>query len=130
MASAVLVVDDDLDIRNTLCMLLTDVGYDAIGCSSGREALASLRASERSMVVLLDLLMPDISGLDVLEELRSTLQLAERHAYILMTADSRIQRDTHSTLFRVLKVDLIHKPFDVDILLAVIAEAERRLPGG
>lgn len=130
MAGKVLVVDDDLDIRDTLCLLLTDVGYEAIGCASGREALATLRTSQCSMIVLLDLLMPDVSGLDVLEALRADPQLAARHAYILMTADSRIRRDTHPTLFRVLNVDLIHKPFDVDVILAAVSEAERRLPGG
>lgn len=130
MAGVVLVVDDDLDIRDTVCLLLADAGYEAVGCPSGREAIATLRASQRAMIVLLDLLMPDVSGMDVLEAVRLEPQLAARHAYILMTADSRVQLDSNPELFRFLNVDLIHKPFDVDDILAIIAQAEQRLPGG
>lgn len=128
MAGTVLVVDDDLDIRDTLCLLLSDAGYEAVGCESGREALEVLRASQRPMVVLLDLLMPDVNGIDVLESVEADQTLATRHAYVLMTADSRMQPETRPALFQSLAVDLIHKPFDVDVILDVVAEAERRLP--
>lgn len=128
MAGMVLVVDDDLDIRDTLCLLLGDSGYEAVGVDSGPAALLALRESQRPMVVLLDLLMPEMNGIEVLEAVDADPALAHRHAYILMTADSRMQPETNPGLFTALSVDLLHKPFDVDVILDAVEQAEKRLP--
>lgn len=128
MAGLVLVVDDDLDIRETLWLLLTDSGYQVVIADSGQAALVALRASTQPMVVLLDLLMPEMSGIEVLETIRADSSLAAQHAYILMTADSRMQADTNPMLFDALAVDLLYKPFDLEVILDVVAQAECRLP--
>ncbi len=60
----VLVVDDDADWREFLRLCLEDLGYEAIEAADGHEALASL-SRERCGVMLLDLNMPGMSGLDV-----------------------------------------------------------------
>ncbi len=64
----VLVVDDDADWREFLKLCLEDLGYEAIEASDGQEALASL-ARGRYGVMLLDLNMPGMSGVDVVRKL-------------------------------------------------------------
>jgi two-component system, chemotaxis family, chemotaxis protein CheY len=71
-ARKVLVVDDDADWREFLKLCLEDLGYEAIEAADGQEALNSLER-ERYGVVLLDLNMPGMSGLEVVERMpRST----------------------------------------------------------
>lgn len=65
----VLVVDDDADWREFLKLCLEDLGYEAIEAADGQEALATLSRGERCGVVLLDLNMPGMSGLDVVRKL-------------------------------------------------------------
>jgi DNA-binding response OmpR family regulator/two-component sensor histidine kinase len=67
----VLVVDDEADIRGTLSELLRYNGYQVDTVGTGSEALAAVRAHEPDLV-LLDLLLPGMSGIDVANELRST----------------------------------------------------------
>lgn len=67
-AHRVLVVDDDADWREFLKVCLEDLGYEAIEASDGQEALDSL-AREQYGVMLLDLNMPGMSGLEVVERM-------------------------------------------------------------
>jgi two-component system, chemotaxis family, chemotaxis protein CheY len=64
----VLVVDDDADWREFLRLSLEDLGYEAIEAANGREALDSL-SRERYKIMLLDLNMPGMSGLEVVERM-------------------------------------------------------------
>lgn len=65
--ASILVVDDNVSVQQSLALCLEDWGYDVSTASSGREALDSL---EKSMpdLILLDIMMPGMSGLDVLEQ--------------------------------------------------------------
>lgn len=65
----VLVVDDDADWREFLRVSLEDLGYEATEAADGQEALDSLQRGERFGVMLLDLNMPGMSGLEVVERL-------------------------------------------------------------
>jgi two-component system, OmpR family, response regulator CpxR len=59
----VLVVDDDVEIRETLIEVLEEAGFEAVGAADGKEALAQLRdPQDRWCVVLLDLMMPNMDG--------------------------------------------------------------------
>jgi CheY-like chemotaxis protein len=58
----VLVIDDDEAIRESLCDILIDEGYGAVGASNGREALSLLERNRRPCVILLDLMMPVMDG--------------------------------------------------------------------
>jgi CheY-like chemotaxis protein len=58
----IFVVDDDLDLRETLGELLTEEGYATRLLDNGRTALELLRAGVRPRLILLDLMMPDMSG--------------------------------------------------------------------
>jgi two-component system response regulator CpxR len=67
----VLVVDDDVEIRETLTSLLQHEGYSVLRAENGVQALDQLRRLHPD-VVLLDLMMPVMSGWEVIEELQDT----------------------------------------------------------
>jgi CheY-like chemotaxis protein len=68
----VLVVDDDADNRDTLAEVLVDEGHSVRATSSGVEALALIQGGLRPDVVLLDLVMPEMSGDELIVRLRGT----------------------------------------------------------
>ncbi|MFP2926378.1 response regulator [Pyxidicoccus sp. 3LG] len=68
-ARRVLVVDDDADWREFLRLSLEDLGYETTEAADGQEALDTLRRGDRYRVVLLDLNMPGMSGLEMVERL-------------------------------------------------------------
>jgi len=69
----ILIVDDFADGAESLCRLLTAIGYDCRWVTGGRDALAAIRShpAEMPLLVVLDEMMPDIGGVEVLQELRS-----------------------------------------------------------
>jgi DNA-binding response OmpR family regulator len=67
--SRLLVVEDDRHIRDVLCAYLKDHGFDIIEASDGRQALDKVRA-ERVELVVLDLQLPEIDGMEVLRQIR------------------------------------------------------------
>ncbi len=80
----IVVVDDDRDIRMILRANLEDEGYEVMEAEGGREALDVIRANQPDLVVL-DIMMPEVDGYDVLQELRSNPEYAELPV-VLLTA--------------------------------------------
>ena len=73
----ILVVDDDLDIRDTVGDVLADEGYDVELAANGREALDLLMRAERLPdLVLLDLMMPELDGWGFMAEVRKHERLS------------------------------------------------------
>ncbi len=72
----VLVVEDDPSVRGLLNTLLSAEGYDVVTASDGLAGLVKV-ASTRPALVLLDLMMPDLGGVRVLEEMRDDPELAD-----------------------------------------------------
>lgn len=85
MAQRILVVDDDADTRRILSYVLAPVG-SVVEAAGGAEALAKIQA-ERPSVVLLDLVMPEVGGLEVLEK---ALRLVPSLCVIMLTGQSDI----------------------------------------
>jgi CheY-like chemotaxis protein len=86
--STILLVDDDRDFRATLADVLSDEGYSVIEASSGQAALAALDDLTRSRkpgpdVLVLDLMMPGMSGIEVLQRLQKTPQWARLPVVVL-----------------------------------------------
>jgi CheY-like chemotaxis protein len=82
-----MVVDDDEDIRETIALLLQDAGYSTLESSSGPDALARLKACGDVAVILLDLRMPEMSGTEVVKELKGDPALA-RIPVVVMSGDT------------------------------------------
>ena len=73
----ILVIDDEFDLASTLRAILEGDGYRVETCSNGREALERLRGGPRPDLVLTDVMMPLVSGFEVLHTMRQTDGLKE-----------------------------------------------------
>jgi len=117
----VLVVDDEEIVREVLGVLLTGENYKVDFASNGAEALEKVRAGEYS-VVLLDLMMPDMDGFEVLGEFK---KLENAPVAVILTAFASIEKAVKAT--KLGAFDFITKPFKNDeILLAVKNAGEHR----
>ena len=101
----VLVVDDEPKIGNVLRIKLRLHGYEVITTTSGAEAIEIIR-TQKPDIVLLDILMPDVTGMDVLEKVRNFSQVP----VIVFTAMPDIVRFAMNLGAN----DAIAKPFDPD----------------
>lgn len=82
----VLIVDDDLDLRNTLREVLEDQGYKVETAINGREALDHLRRGRLPRVVVLDLMMPVMDGWQLIEEMKQDPKLARLPVLVISAA--------------------------------------------
>lgn len=124
----VLIVDDDAPIRESLEFALHNAGYAIVEVGNGEDALDVLRATPYHAVVLLDLLMPGMSGRAVIEALEHDSQLAQRHAWIVMSADHKALRRIPQQLRADLGLAFLEKPFELDDMLAAVAQQATRFP--
>ena len=124
----VLIVDDDEPIRESLQDAMRDAGYAIVKVADGEDALDVLRATPYHAVVLIDLMMPGMNGQSVLHILEKDTELAQRHAWIVMSADHVGLGRIPSELCKQLSLTLVKKPFDMDELLATIAQRAELLP--
>jgi CheY-like chemotaxis protein len=123
----VLVVDDDESIRESLRLILEDSGYTVLEASDGLMALNVLRATPHRMIVLLDLMMPRLDGIGVLTTVAADQRLARRHSFILMSAGRRTVSLSLARLLAELSVPILPKPFDLDVVLDLVAQGAHRL---
>src|SRR5271170_7855204 len=115
----VLVVDDDPDIRETLRFVLEDAGYPVYSAENGKEALAILATAEKLPgLILLDLMMPVMSGDEMLKALKQVKALAQIPVTIVTASGAAIPP---------LASGLLKKPVDLDVLLRIV---ERSCGGG
>ena len=75
-AECILVVEDDVDARETMCEIVEMAGCSAMGASNGQEAL-DLLAKQRPCLIILDLMMPVMSGQELIERMQSQPALAD-----------------------------------------------------
>jgi len=110
------VVDDDPAIRELLSFIVTDAGYQADSFSSGAEVLAN--SGPPPDALLLDLMMPEVDGVEVLKELK---RLYPELPVIMVTADDDIQRAVELT--KLGAYDYLVKPVDHERLLTTLTRA-------
>ena len=122
MQKKILVVDDDPDIVLMLTDRLEALGYATLAAGDGQRALELLESEEPGLV-LLDLQMPRMTGLEVLEQLARQEQaiLANRPPIIVMTAHGTIQSAVEAMKYGA--ADFLTKPLDLDHLTLRIQKA-------
>ena len=103
--SCVLIVDDEEDVRESLRDVVEMMGCAAIMAESGQDALAIL-AQRRPCLVILDLLMPGMTGAELLDAMRAQPALASVPVVMSTSAPERAPRG----------VPMLPKPIDVDAL--------------
>lgn len=123
----VLVVDDDVPIRELVRMVLEGEGFAVQEAEDGLAGLDLLRQSRHPCVVLVDGLMPRLSGLEMLEAVAHDPALANRHAYVLVTGSSEMSLPLPGAQ-PAMPVRLLAKPFDIQALLDVVTSAAQTLP--
>ena len=116
-----LIVDDEPQIRRVLKAALAAQGYEVADAKSGEEALEAIRA-QRYDLLLLDVNMPGMGGLEACREIRRSSEVA-----IIMLTVRDAERDKVAALDAGAD-DYVTKPFGMPELLARIRAALRRLP--
>jgi len=105
---SILVVDDDEAIRQVVSEVLRDEGYEVVCAENGVEALRHLYKADRPDLVLLDLMMPVMSGWEVLEQLQSNSELSQIPVVVV------------SAMHAPGVSEHLAKPIDLDRLLATV----------
>ena len=111
----ILLVEDDFDLRDIIQDILEDEGYDVVPAHDGRQALEYLRsaADPRPDAVVLDLMLPHVSGWEVLDATRSEADLGTIPVIVISAAER--QRPVGVAEF-------FKKPFNLERLLQSIRE--------
>ncbi|MEA2146423.1 MAG: hypothetical protein QOG59_2010, partial [Solirubrobacteraceae bacterium] len=118
----VLVVDDEPAIGDVVCRYLRRAGYETAMAATGRDALRQAESGAPDLVVL-DLMLPDIDGLEVMRRLRRDHH--KRSAIILLTA--RGEESDRIVGLRLGADDYVVKPFSPGELVARVDAVLRRM---
>lgn len=116
MSWGLLVVEDDPDIRDELSSIFAARGFRAYSAGNGKEALALAEAGVRPAVILLDLAMPEMDGMEFLERQAETPMLAGVPV-VVMTAFQRARRSFPSNVKAVLE-----KPLALRELIQIVQD--------
>ena len=120
MTGSILLADDEEKILKTLGRALRDDGHEVVTAASAAAATTCL--TERAFdLLVIDFLMPDRTGLEVLRELAASTPEAERPAVVMMTAHGSIESAVEA--MKLGARDYLQKPFEVDQLLALARRA-------
>lgn len=118
---SVLIVDDEPNIRRVMEAVFTKAGYQVFTAESGKKALDILSTEVDLDVMLCDLVMPDMSGVDVL---KAAKEINPRLSIVMITAHGTIKTAVDAMKFGAF--DYITKPFEIDEIKLVVKNAVER----
>jgi CheY-like chemotaxis protein len=110
-----LVIDDDADVRATLERLLVRHGYEVSSVGDANAALEHLRTQPPPGVILLDLMMPTMNGIEFESTLRADPLWSRIPIVVITGADTQV-----TERISAMRLEVVAKPFDVPALLATI----------
>jgi len=113
----ILIVDDDQDLQILIADILQDEGYDTKAAKNGKQAIQAVKKKSPDLV-LLDMKLPDMSGMKVLEEIK---KVDETVSTIMLTAYGDVKDAVNA--MKLGAYDYITKPFDNEELVLVIKKA-------
>lgn len=122
MSTKILIVEDEIDIREGISEYLSEVGYDVMVAEDGQEGIDLFKSNEFDLV-LLDIMLPKINGFGVLSQIREISDVP----VMMLTA----MTDDYSQImsFNEKADDYITKPFSVVVLHKRIEALQRRIQG-
>ena len=120
MPPHIFIAEDDPDVRLSIAEILLEEGYDVREFSNGQDTLRALKAGDRPCVVLMDLLMPEMSGGEFLSALRLDAELAAIPVVMITGARTDLP-----------DAEVLQKPFDLTELIATVSKhcSHRRKEG-
>lgn len=113
----VLIVDDEIEIVNTLQAYLSEKGYKTLGCTSGKGAIDTVKKCDFD-ILLIDLMMPEMNGIEVL---KSALQIDPHLIGIIITGKGTIESAVDA--MKSGAFDYLLKPFEFRLLSPILARA-------
>src|SRR6059036_1235403 len=117
----ILIAEDDRDSRELLCWILQKLGYQVVAAANGKEAWDAFRKG-RFRLVISDVLMPEIDGLELCRKIRAHKQ--SKYTYFIMIT-ALIGKKDYLEGMEAGADDFVTKPFDPDELKARLRVAER-----
>ena len=112
----ILIVEDDKDIQENLKLFLELEGYAVHGVFNGQEALDYLRAENPARLILLDLMMPVMSGYEFLNYFKAPESIQFSHTpIVLLSASNDLEKTAQAA-----QIKFVKKPIDLDILMSTI----------
>jgi len=117
---SILLVDDELKIRQALARALADEGHDVSETGSPRDALRLLNQRTFDLLVV-DNLMPEMSGLDLIRQITSSMPSHEQPQILMMTAHATVESAIEAMKLGAL--DYLQKPFEIEEFLVVARKA-------
>jgi len=117
MKGKILIVDDEKDTCEVLTEILTEEGYQTFYALSGQSALTKVKRNKPDLV-LLDIKMPEMDGVEVLKRIKKTDKDIE---VVMITAYGAL--DTARDAMRQGAFDYVTKPFDMNFIKMVVKEA-------
>jgi two-component system nitrogen regulation response regulator NtrX len=121
MRDKVLVVDDESGVRSSLVGILSDEGYHAEGVDSGEACVAALEAGQRFDLLLLDVWLPQMDGLETLARVKA---LDPELPVVVISGHGNIE--TAVAAVRMGALDFVEKPLSLEKTLLVVRNALRQ----
>jgi CheY-like chemotaxis protein len=115
--SNILIADDEQPVREFIALVLADCGHHTMLASNGRQAL-KLIEKERPDLVISDVMMPLMSGVELCQHLKGTAGTAAIPVILMTSAGQRVTADTGHDGF-------LAKPFDLDVMEALVVRCLR-----
>ena len=112
--NAVLVIEDEKDIRETLQQVIELEGYEVFTAANGKEGLKALAERQRPGLILLDMMMPIMNGWEFMTAQKLDEKVSEIPVVIISAAGERA-KNTHA-------VGFVKKPVELDYLLQVVGQ--------
>ena len=116
----ILLAEDDKDLNRLMAINLRNAGFEVVSCSNGKQALDAFE-TEKFNLVLTDVMMPELDGFDLVENIRT---IDKTIPVIFMTA--KTDKTSQMLGYNLGIDDYITKPFDIDILILKINTLLRR----
>lgn len=116
----ILVVDDEQDIRDVTCLLLAKSGYEAVSFEGGQAALDAME-KEPYDLVLTDMLMPEMDGVELITEIR---RRDPEQVIVAMSGGGHAPKESYLQIAKLYGVQgIIPKPYNRDKLVEALIES-------
>src|SRR5436309_4390216 len=113
----ILLIEDELQLRNNLQTLLQSAGYQVMIAANGVQGMQQLQEQAVDLVIT-DLVMPDIDGFEVMDYLR-----VHSPETVVVAITGYVSSESAITALRKGAYDYLTKPLDVDLMYSVVARA-------